>query len=592
MQIIKLMPWFGDLTKTEILNQIKEVEELLLKADVSNAAYDKIYMRADGDSVGAKVGIAFMNDDVKAVHELSEKINAGQQLIANWALGRMGQVVLSGGDDVAIIVPATISMEEVEELRQEYLRLVGATLSIGIGDTPSQAAKAMLFSKLTGKDKITTWNDDIHDKMANMDTQNPEWQKLHNEGYLEKGLGDGIKAAAIAAGMMLSAPTEQPIHAKDHSINQASDSSMEHHKHSSTHKHELHPELDILTHVESSGGKNKDHPEVTHGLNKGHRAGGKTGLMPITVLETIKKNPDLAEKYHHITKLTPNQITEHVNNHEDFEAEIANRHWKRLGKVFGNDKIRKVFAWNQGITGAKRASESDMLNHPYVQKYIKHAGRSIAENKSIAKNEGELYRIHVDGNPVTHPMTMKQLKEKHGDLSRLEKDPSIRIVPHKSQPNKPKKGITFIKNEDVSARADHYSQMLHEAKKKKRVDKDELMLHAAVAIKAHDVAAQHHKKTNNEKATGYHKRQAKEVRDFAHSLGTDHSGIMRRVLNKKEAAEPCLDAGQEPLKKPYTSEAQRKWAHTKTGTKALGGKEKVREWDKKTKGKKLPEKVK
>jgi hypothetical protein len=43
---------------------------------------------------------------------------------------------------------------------------------------------------------------------------------------------------------------------------------------------------------------------------------------------------------------------------------------------------------------------------------------------------------------------------------------------------------------------------------------------------------------------------------------------------------------------PYKSEAQRKWAHTKAGTKALGGKKAVAEWDKATKGKKLPKRVK
>lgn len=43
---------------------------------------------------------------------------------------------------------------------------------------------------------------------------------------------------------------------------------------------------------------------------------------------------------------------------------------------------------------------------------------------------------------------------------------------------------------------------------------------------------------------------------------------------------------------PYKSQAQRKWAHTKAGTKALGGKKAVEEWDKATKGKKLPKRVK
>ncbi len=40
---------------------------------------------------------------------------------------------------------------------------------------------------------------------------------------------------------------------------------------------------------------------------------------------------------------------------------------------------------------------------------------------------------------------------------------------------------------------------------------------------------------------------------------------------------------------PYESDAQRKWAHTEAGTKALGGKAKVAEWDAASKGKKLPE---
>ena len=39
---------------------------------------------------------------------------------------------------------------------------------------------------------------------------------------------------------------------------------------------------------------------------------------------------------------------------------------------------------------------------------------------------------------------------------------------------------------------------------------------------------------------------------------------------------------------PYESEAQRKWAHTKKGLKALGGASKVKEWDNASKGLSLP----
>ena len=42
---------------------------------------------------------------------------------------------------------------------------------------------------------------------------------------------------------------------------------------------------------------------------------------------------------------------------------------------------------------------------------------------------------------------------------------------------------------------------------------------------------------------------------------------------------------------PYKSDQQRKWAHTEKGMKALGGAAKVAEWDKESKGMKLPGKI-
>ncbi len=39
---------------------------------------------------------------------------------------------------------------------------------------------------------------------------------------------------------------------------------------------------------------------------------------------------------------------------------------------------------------------------------------------------------------------------------------------------------------------------------------------------------------------------------------------------------------------PFESKAQNAWAHTEAGTKALGGKEKVKEWEKATNYSNLP----
>lgn len=54
---------------------------------------------------------------------------------------------------------------------------------------------------------------------------------------------------------------------------------------------------------------------------------------------------------------------------------------------------------------------------------------------------------------------------------------------------------------------------------------------------------------------------------------------------------PAVPKEAELLQKPYVSEAQRRWAHTPAGMKALGGKKVVEHWDKESKGKKLPERA-
>ena len=43
---------------------------------------------------------------------------------------------------------------------------------------------------------------------------------------------------------------------------------------------------------------------------------------------------------------------------------------------------------------------------------------------------------------------------------------------------------------------------------------------------------------------------------------------------------------------PWKSEAQRKWGNSPAGIRALGGKKNVEEWNKATKGKSLPQRVK
>lgn len=79
--------------------------------------------------------------------------------------------------------------------------------------------------------------------------------------------------------------------------------------------------------------------------------------------------------------------------------------------------------------------------------------------------------------------------------------------------------------------------------------------------------------------------QIKTGKDSGKILGTvGYLGSIENFEKSEECEAP-------PLTKPYSSEAQRRWAHTAAGKEALGGEAGVHEWDEATKSKKLPEKV-
>jgi hypothetical protein len=74
------------------------------------------------------------------------------------------------------------------------------------------------------------------------------------------------------------------------------------------------------------------------------------------------------------------------------------------------------------------------------------------------------------------------------------------------------------------------------------------------------------------------------------ALYHEHPVSEEHEVQKQEGTD--CDDHLDPLKKPYSSEAQRRWAHTEAGKKVLGGKKAVAHWDKASRGKDLPEKVK
>lgn len=137
----------------------------------------------DGDSIGQQVGRATLADDIEAVRRIDQAINRGNDVFKGWALSHGGSVVEAGGDEGRIEVPAS-ALTELPRIREAYRTAVDATVSVGIGKTLSQSAKALLAAKLRGKDRVVVFNSDVEQEVASIQNK-PEGQKLYEE-YLSK----------------------------------------------------------------------------------------------------------------------------------------------------------------------------------------------------------------------------------------------------------------------------------------------------------------------------------------------------------------------------------------------------------------------
>lgn len=180
------------------------------------------------------------------------------------------------------------------------------------------------------------------------------WNVKKSEQYfndiLEKSFKSKLATAALGASLLTTSVSTEPKQKayKEESV-------------------KLHPDLISISAIESNYGKNKKHRKVLHGVNLGHTAAGATGLMPLTVKDTVKKDKDLSERYPQTISMNHDDLTNFINKNPSIENKIANKHYNRLLKIFSNNKNRAAYAWRNGISAAKSKSDNEIVNDPYVK---------------------------------------------------------------------------------------------------------------------------------------------------------------------------------------------------------------------------------
>lgn len=152
--------------------------------------------------------------------------------------------------------------------------------------------------------------------------------------------------------------------------------------------------LKAIKMIESSGGTDTNHKKINTGIHAGTRAYGKYGLMPLTISETVNRNPSLSIKYQGLLGLHYQKDHDLIHKfmHENPKAEldVAKAHWKKLRDAFGGNRNKMAYAWYNGIAGARHATDDQINNHPYVQKFNKYRKMLELEGKHFKKSQPSL----------------------------------------------------------------------------------------------------------------------------------------------------------------------------------------------------------
>jgi hypothetical protein len=173
----------------------------------------RVFVAFDGDTIGQMIGRARQADDVEGVRRVNQRIELGNEIWRAWATNSGGSVIEIGGDEGAIEVPAD-KLDELPAIRAQYAQKVEASVSVGVGMKLSEASKALLAAKLSGKDRITFYTEECDKLIEDAQKHAKDEEGKIADEYLNKaapamnaGAGAGFAGATRPSGPTIAAPS-------------------------------------------------------------------------------------------------------------------------------------------------------------------------------------------------------------------------------------------------------------------------------------------------------------------------------------------------------------------------------------------------
>lgn len=136
--------------------------------------------------------------------------------------------------------------------------------------------------------------------------------------------------------------------------------------------------LQKISQIESSGGKDTDHPTLKYGIHAGDQAIGRYALMPNTVRELVNRRKlqgTSTDQLQQVSEMSSPEMKDYIEQNPDVEDDLAKQLANKVIQRQHGDEDRAAYSWKQGhnLTPDDIPDES-LEESPYVQKYRKLKG--------------------------------------------------------------------------------------------------------------------------------------------------------------------------------------------------------------------------
>lgn len=153
----------------------------------------------DGDDMGKEVENSLLDNDIAKSQTFDKQIKAAFAEIEEYITEHEGKVIFNGGDNILFTINGD-PKEIGDDVRRIYKEHTNHTATVGCGQLPLEAHKALVIGKNTGKNQVVVWDaeqekvyEEIKEQQKTLETCEDE---VREEGDYETGATPALKYRA------------------------------------------------------------------------------------------------------------------------------------------------------------------------------------------------------------------------------------------------------------------------------------------------------------------------------------------------------------------------------------------------------------